>query len=208
MKALGNLPPGSEAETLQLRAENAELRRQLAIRKKMLKIVNGRLMRMPARKRPRFTAYERYELLEISRHGRQRVWLPARSLHSLTVADPSKSIISFADCRAATTRRFAVGRADWYPHFGKKRIAGLLARMGFHLAVSTIGRIRDEPPLVPTMWPAVRIRGRCQKAAVSLLLPRPECSRSVLTSPDGLCDVLERTDFDGNYECSGRHHSP
>ena len=65
MKALGNLPPGGEAEMLQLRAENAELRRQLAIRKKMLKIVNARLMRMPARKRPRFTAYERYELLEI-----------------------------------------------------------------------------------------------------------------------------------------------
>jgi|GEM_PF-5919123 len=50
---------------LQLRAENDELRRQLAIRKKLLEIVNAQLMRMPARKRPRFTACERYELLEI-----------------------------------------------------------------------------------------------------------------------------------------------
>ena len=65
MKALGSLLSTGEAETLQLRAENDELHRQLAIRKKLLKIVNARLMRMPARKRPRFTAYERYELLEI-----------------------------------------------------------------------------------------------------------------------------------------------
>ena len=160
MRALGSLPPGSEAETLQLRAENDELRRQLAIHKKLVNITNGRLMRMPARKRPRFSAYERFELLEI------------KALLGLNKAQAAKLFVVTGETirkwsKAVTNGlpliglaehpskypdyiRLAVQRvATWYPHFGKKRIAGLLARMGFHLAVSTIGRIRDEPPIDP-----------------------------------------------------------
>jgi len=160
MKALGNLPPGGEAEMLQLRAENGELKRQLAIRKKLLKIVNSRLMRVNPRKRPRFTAYERFELLEIKALLGLNKTQAAKLfvVTGETIRKWSKAVkdglplIGLAEhpSKYPDYIRQAVQRVTtWYPHFGKKRIAGLLARMGLHLAVSTIGRIRGEPPIHP-----------------------------------------------------------
>ena len=144
---------------LQEQLEAAKSR--IAQLKEEIRIKDQRMERIPAHRRPRYLPTERMQILELraacswSKAQTSRQFLVSEN----TIADWSKrlddvddSLLQFGEPvnKFPDFVRYVVQRLKTLnPTIGKKRIADLLCRAGLHLAISTIGRMINEPPNEP-----------------------------------------------------------
>ena len=145
----------SAADQARLEVQNALLREQLAL-------VHARLGRMPSGKRPNYTRPERLRALALmAARGWNRVQAgnallvePATLSRWLRWADDdspnlehSPPVNAYPDEVTAVLHQLKA----LCPHFGKRRLAQMLARLGLHLAETTIARKLQEPPPKPAV---------------------------------------------------------
>ena len=153
------------AEQVRLEVENALLREELAL-------VRGRLARMPPENRPHYLRPERLRVLALmAGRGWNRTqaatallvkpatisrWLRWAESDSPNV-EHSPPVNKYPDEAAIVLHHLKA----LFPHFGKRRLAQMLARIGLHLSETTVGRKLKEPapkpaePEAPTSSDAV-----------------------------------------------------
>lgn len=139
----------------------ARLDSELALRGEHTSLLHQRFGTIPARKRPQYSRQARLRaLLLMAARGWNRKqaaaallvepatisrWLAEAEGDSplLEIAEP---INKYPDMVTRVVHDLKVR----FPHFGKQRIAEMLARLGLQLAVSTVGRkLKQAPPPAP-----------------------------------------------------------
>ena len=141
-------------------ADQARLEVQIALLREELALVHARLGRLPSRKRPNYTRPERLRALALmAARGYNRVQAgkallvePATLSRWLRWADDdspnlehSPPVNAYPDEVTTVLHQLKA----LFPHFGKRRLAQMLARLGLHLAETTIARKLQEPPPQP-----------------------------------------------------------
>ena len=148
----------NERVRLATRADQAE--QEVAMLREEIRIKDARMAGLRAARRPRYEPTERLAILELRS---ARCWSLAQTARVFQVTDVTiaswgkrldekgsdgllpmpEPVNKFPDfVRGIVQRLQALS-----PLLGKVKIAQILARAGLHLAATTIGRIRREPPL-------------------------------------------------------------
>lgn len=146
-------------DRVRLAAKADHLEQEVALLREELRIKDARLARIPAAKRPHYQPTERLAILEL--RG-ARAWSLAQTAHvfqvtTATIASWTKRLDEEGPATLLRLRepvnkfpefvRYLVQRLQALcPRLGKVKMAQMLARAGLHLGVSTIGRMRRQPP--------------------------------------------------------------
>jgi putative transposase len=166
-------------QRIQLAGNAEQLDQEVALLREEIRIKDTRMASIPASRRPHFAATERLAILTLRA---ARSWSLEQTARIFQVTAPTiaswgrrldeqepgallhtpEPVNKYPDfVRAAVQRLHAL-----CPSLGKVKIAQILARAGLHLAATTIGRIRCQPPATspepsndpaPTMPAARRI---------------------------------------------------
>ena len=140
---------------LEARLEQANA--EIALLREEIRIKDGRMQAVPAQRRPHYPPIERMAILELKA---ARGWSLAQAARGFlitpaTVAEWMKRINEAGDDALVQLRqpvnkfpdfvRLLVQRLKVLcPLMGKARLAGMLARAGLHLGVTTVGRMLKE----------------------------------------------------------------
>jgi putative transposase len=144
----------SVGRRLSLASHIAVLEERIGRLEAQIALLRARLVRVPARRRPRYRAHERLEILWHAARYRLSVTTTARvfAVTRQTVihwrralADKSPSLLPppgrLPDLVRELTRRL---KAEW-PRWGTRRIAGQLARLGIKASRSSVQRLLQHP---------------------------------------------------------------
>lgn len=148
----------SSIARVRIAGELDRVQNEIALIREELRIKDGRMAKLPPRKRPQYSSQERMAVLELRA---ARAWNLAETARTFmvepeTIASWMKRVSDAQDGLLQLS-----GPVNKYPDFvryiiqrlktlcptmGKVRIAQVLARAGLHLGASTVGRvIREEP---------------------------------------------------------------
>jgi putative transposase len=144
---------------LRLKAENDQLRQEMALLTEEIRIKDARMKRVDCQKRPHYVPTERMAILELRA---ARAWSAQQTAETfLVTATTIASWMKRVDEEGADALvqihepinkfpdfvRYAVQRLKALcPSLGKAKIAEILCRAGLHLGTTTVGRILKEPP--------------------------------------------------------------
>jgi transposase InsO family protein len=144
---------------LRLKAENDELRQEVALLTEEIRIKDARMRRVDPQKRPHHVPTERMAILELRA---ARAWsaqqtaaaflVTAAAIASWMKRVDEEGVNALIQIREPVNRfphfvRYAVQRLKVLcPSLGKAKIAEMLCRAGLHLGTTTVGRILNEPP--------------------------------------------------------------
>jgi transposase InsO family protein len=156
----------SSSQRVRLRAKCDQLEQEVALLREELRIKDTRMARIPAHERPHFQPTERLAILEVRA---ARGWSLAQTatafqLTTQTIAawthrldeDGPDALLRIPESvnKFPAFVRYIVQRLQALcPLLGKVKIAQILARAGLHLGVTTVGRLRRQPP-APAPAPA------------------------------------------------------
>jgi len=149
----------SPNERIRLAAKADQLGQEVALLREEIRIKDARMAGIPAARRPRFELTERLAILELRAARCWSLVLTAKvfQVTAATVASWGKRldeegpnallrlpepVNKFPDFVRSIVQRLQA----LCPRLGKVKIAQILSRAGLHLATTTIGRIRREPP--------------------------------------------------------------
>ncbi|HTL53071.1 MAG TPA: DDE-type integrase/transposase/recombinase [Planctomycetota bacterium] len=149
-------------ERVRFKAELLVAQDEIALLKEEIRIKDARLAAIEPKLRPLYPPAERMAILELQTRRGWSLAQTARVFHltAQTVArwlrrldeDGPEALVQvpvpvnkFPDLVRHTVQRLKT----LCPQMGKKQIAQTLARAGLHLAVTTVGRMRKEPPVPP-----------------------------------------------------------
>jgi transposase len=145
-----------------LAADNERLRAEVELLREELRIKDARMVRIPARHRPRYAPADRLPILELkaSRGWNEQQTASAFLLSAATVAGWLKRVDEKGAGALVQVATPVNGFPDFvdhlvqrlklsFPAMGKVRIAQLLGRAGLQLAASTVGRMVKRVPAVP-----------------------------------------------------------
>ncbi|MCP4249283.1 MAG: transposase family protein [bacterium] len=152
---------------VRLKAENDQLRQQVALLTEEIRIKDARMKRVDPPKRPHYVPTERMAILELRA---ARAWSAQQTaaaflVTAATIASWMKRVdeegsYALVQIREPVNKfpefvRYAVQRLKALcPSLGKAKIAEMLCRAGLHLGTTTVGRILKEPPrLMPSSAP-------------------------------------------------------
>ena len=152
----------SPNERLRLAAKTDQLQQEVALLREEIRIKDLRMATIPAPRRPHYRPTERLAILELRAARGWSLEQTARvfQVTAATIASWGKRLDERGP-RALLQSPEPVNRFPDYvraavhrlqalcPRLGKVKIAQILARAGLHLAVSSVGRIRREPPTCP-----------------------------------------------------------
>jgi len=148
---------------IRLTAKADQLDQEVALLREELRIKDARMAEIPAARRPHYRPTRRLAILEL-RAARCRSLAQTASVFQVTEATIAswgkrldekgpnawlrtpEPVNRFPDFVRAVVQRLQ----SLCPRLGKVKIAQILARAGLHLATTTIGRIRREPPVRET----------------------------------------------------------
>jgi len=152
----------SSSPRIRLAAKANQLQQEIVLLREEIRIKDARLARIPAGHRPYYQPSERLAILEVRA---ARGWSLAQTatvfqVTPATIATWSKRLDEQGPSALLQTPqpvnkfpdfvRYLVQRLQTLcPRLGKVKIAQLLARAGLHLGVSTVGRLRRQPPAWP-----------------------------------------------------------
>ncbi len=144
---------------LRLKAENDQLRQEVALLTEEMRIKDARMKRVDPQKRPHYAPTERMAILELRA---ARAWSAQQTAETFlvtaaTIASWMKRVDedgadALVQIREPVNRfpdfvRYAVQRLKALcPTLGKAKIAETLCRAGLHLGTTTVGRILKESP--------------------------------------------------------------
>jgi putative transposase len=153
----------SPVARVRLKAENCQLRQQVALLTEEIRIKDARMSRIAPQRRPHYVPIERMSILELraargwnTQQTAAAFWVTAATVTSwmrrldedgpdalVQIHEPINRFPDFV--------RYAVQRLKALcPTLGKVKIAEILCRAGLHLGASTVGRmIRESPRSVP-----------------------------------------------------------
>ncbi len=159
MAATRSWAVNSPIARLRLKAENDELRQQVAFLTEEMRIKDARMGRIVPHKRPQYAPTERMAILELraARAWSARQTADAFLVASATIASWMKRIDeegpdALVQIREPVNKfpgfvRYAIQRLKTLcPGLGKVKIAEMLCRAGLHVGATTVGRILKEPP--------------------------------------------------------------
>ena len=149
----------SRIARVRLVAECDRLRAEVGLLREELRIKDARMARIAPRERPHYPPVERLAILQLRA---ARAWSAEQAarcflLTGATIASWNRRLDEQGP-RAIVQLPVPVNRFPDFvghlvqqlktlcPTMGKKRIAQTLARAGLHLAVTTVGRMRKNPP--------------------------------------------------------------
>jgi transposase InsO family protein len=164
---------------VRLAARNDQLEQEIALLREDLRIKDARLAKIPAPQRPHYQPSERLAILELRAARGWSLAQTARMFHvtPTTIASWMNRLDEEGPAALLRVRepvnkfpdfvRYSVQRLQTLcPRLGKVKIAQMLARAGLHLGVTTIGRMRRQPPApaprprVETMPSAKRVTAK------------------------------------------------
>ena len=144
---------------LRLKAENDQLRQEVALLTEEMRIKDARMKRVDPQKRPHYAPTERMAILELRA---ARAWSAQQTAETFlvtaaTIASWMKRVDedgadALVQIREPVNKfpdfvRYAVQRLKALcPTLGKAKIAETLCRAGLHLGTTTVGRILKESP--------------------------------------------------------------
>ena len=162
---------------VRLKAENDQLKQELALLSEAIRIKDARMKRVEAQKRPHYGPTERMAILELRA---ARTWSTQQTAETFlvaaaTIASWMKRVDEEGSHALVQVRepvnkfpdfvRYAVQRLKTLcPSLGKVKIAELLCRAGLHLGATTVGRILKEAPR-PKPREAAQTTGRVSAKA-------------------------------------------
>ncbi len=142
-----------------LKAENDQLRQEVALLTEEIRIKDARMKRVDPQKRPHYMPTERMMILELRA---ARAWSAQQTAETFlvtatTIASWMKRVDeegtdALVQIREPVNKfpdfvRYAVQRLKVLcPSLGKAKTAEILCRAGLHLGTTTVGRIIKEPP--------------------------------------------------------------
>jgi len=149
----------SPIERVRLRADNDQLRTEVALLREEIRIKDERMGLVPAGDRPRYPPHERLAILAVRA---ARGWSAARTARAFQVTAPTIAswtkrldddgpgalvqlpvpVNKLPEFVTAIVQRLRA----LCPLLGKVRIAQMLARAGLHVSASTVGRALRKPP--------------------------------------------------------------
>jgi putative transposase len=159
----------SSNERIRLAAKAGQLEQEVALLCEEIRIKDSRAASIPAARRPHYGPTERLAILALQA---ARGWSAAQTARAFQVSEatiaawgqrldeggPNPLLLTPTPVnkypefvRAIVQRLQCLGG-----HLGKVKIAQVLARAGLHLAASTVGRIRKEPPAREPTPPPVK----------------------------------------------------
>ncbi|MCP4249287.1 MAG: transposase [bacterium] len=157
---------------VRLKAENGQLRQQVALLTEEIRIKDARMKRVDPPKRPHYGPTERMAILELraARGWSAQQTAEAFLVTAATIASWMKRVDEEGPDALVQIRepinkfpefvRYAVQRLKALcPSLGKAKIAEMLCRAGLHLGTTTVGRILKESPAPPPAEATVS-RGR------------------------------------------------
>jgi transposase InsO family protein len=163
-----------QSDRARLGAKRDDLETEVALLREEIRIKDARLARIPPFQRPHYQPTERLAILELRA---ARGWSLAQAarvfqLTAATVASWGKRldeegtealvrmpvpVNKFPECAGYLVQRLQA----LCPRLGKVKIAQILARAGFHLSATTIGRMRKARTTPPFPGPAKK--GQAQR---------------------------------------------
>ncbi|MGH7144256.1 MAG: helix-turn-helix domain-containing protein, partial [Planctomycetota bacterium] len=149
---------------------------EVALLREEIRIKDARLAAIEPKLRPLYPPPERLAILELkARRGWSNAkaarvfYLAAKTIASWLKRLDEQGTDALVQMPAPVNKfpdfvRYTVQRLKLLcPSMGKKRIAQTLARAGLHLGVTTVGRMRTEPPIAPPTQEVVA--AKAQEAA-------------------------------------------
>ena len=152
----------SNSQRVRLAAKANLFEQEIALLREEGRIKDARMARIPGSKRPHYVPTERLAILELRA---ARGWSLVRTakvfqVTTATIASWNKRLDEEGPAALLSVHqpvnkfpdfvRYLVQRLQTLcPRLGKVKIAQILARAGLHLGVSTVGRMRREPPAQP-----------------------------------------------------------
>ena len=149
----------SSTARVRLTAKADQFEQEVALDREEIRIKDTRMEAIPPARRPHYAPAERLAILELRA---ARGWSQAQTARvfqvtEATIASWSKRLDEEGPDALLRTRepvnkfpdfvRYRVQRLQTLcPRLGKVKIAQVLARAGLHLGVTTIGRVRRDPP--------------------------------------------------------------
>ena len=148
----------SSIERVRIAGELDRVQNEIALIREELRIKDGRMAKLPPRKRPQYSSQERMAILELRA---ARAWNLAETARTFmvepeTIASWMKRVSDAQDGLLQLSGpvnkypdyvRYIIQRLKTLcPTMGKVRIAQVLARAGLHLGASTVGRVIREKP--------------------------------------------------------------
>jgi transposase-like protein len=158
----------SPNERVRLAAKADQSEQEIALLREEIRIKDARMASIPAARRPHYEPTERLAILQLRA---ARGWSLERTakvfqVTAATIASWGKRLDEHGSNALLTmpepvnkfpdfVRSMVQRLQALCPRLGKVKITQILARAGLHLAASTVGRIRKEPPATePTAEPA------------------------------------------------------
>ena len=152
----------SSSQRVRLAAKANHFEQEIALLREESRIKDARMARIPGSQRPHYVPTERLAILELRA---ARGWSLARTakvfqVTAATIASWNKRLDEEGPAALLSILqpvnkfpdfvRYLVQRLQILcPRLGKVKIAQILARAGLHLGVSTVGRLRRQPPARP-----------------------------------------------------------
>jgi putative transposase len=149
----------SPVARVRLKAENAQLRQQVALLTEEIRIKDARMKRIAPQRRPHYVPIERMSILELRA---ARGWNAQQTADTFLVTAATVGswmrrldeggVDALVQVREPVNRfpefvRYAVQRLKVLcPALGKVKIAEMLCRAGLHLGATTVGRMIKESP--------------------------------------------------------------